>query len=76
MMNCREATELCSEEMERSLRLGEQMSLGAHLMMCPGCTNFRKQMKALRQVMQAYAEGRAVTAEPGEMDNDPPEARS
>ena len=76
MMNCREATELCSEEMERSLRLREQMSLGAHLMMCSGCTNFRKQMKTLRQVMQAYVEGRAVMAEPGEMDTDPSQARS
>lgn len=70
MMNCREATELCSEEMERSLRLREQMSLAAHLMMCSGCTNFRKQMKTLRQVAQAYAEGRAVMTESGEMDTD------
>lgn len=76
MLNCREVTELCSEEMERPLRLREQMSLGGHLLMCSGCTNYRKQMKTLRQVMQAYAEGRAVMAEPGEMDTDPPQARS
>ena len=66
MLNCKEVTELCSQEMERSLRLREQVSLGTHLMMCSGCTNFRKQMKTLRQVMQAYAEGKAVTADPGE----------
>jgi len=65
MLNCREVTELCSEEMERSLRLREQMSLGAHLLMCSGCTNYRKQMKTLRQVMQAYAAGHAVTSERG-----------
>lgn len=76
MLNCREVTELCSEEMERPLRLREQMSLGAHLLMCSGCTNFRKQMTTLRQVTQAYAEGRAVTAEPGEMNTDPPQAKS
>jgi predicted anti-sigma-YlaC factor YlaD len=64
MLNCREATVLCSAEMERSLHLREQMSLGAHLLMCSGCTNYRKQMKTLRQVMQAYAAGHAATSAP------------
>jgi len=68
MLTCREITELCSEEMERSLRLREQMSLGAHLLMCSGCTNYRKQMKTLRQVTQAYAAGHAVTSERGDAD--------
>lgn len=58
MLNCKEVTELCSQEMERPLRLGEKTSLSMHLMMCSGCTNFRRQMKTLRQVMRAYAEGR------------------
>ena len=62
-MTCLEVTELCSEEMERSLRLREQMSLGAHLLLCSGCTNYRKQMKTLRQVMREYAAGRAITSE-------------
>jgi hypothetical protein len=65
MLNCREVTELCSEEMELSLRLREQMLLGAYLLMCSGCTNYRKQMKILRQVMQAYSAGQAVTSEHG-----------
>lgn len=60
MLNCREVTELCSQEMERPLRVGERISLGAHLMMCVGCTNFRKQMKALRLVARSYAAGDAV----------------
>ncbi len=76
MLNCRQVTELCSEEMERSLSSRERMSLGVHLLMCSGCTNYRKHMKTLRQVMQAYAEGRAVMTEPGEMDTDPPQVRS
>lgn len=61
MLNCKETTELCSQEMERPLGLGERVSLKTHLLMCSGCANFRKQMKTLRQVMQAYAEGRAPT---------------
>jgi hypothetical protein len=65
MLNCKEVTEVCSAEMERPLRLGEQVSLRTHLMMCTGCTNYRKQLKTLRQVMKAYAEGNAVTDDPG-----------
>lgn len=61
MLSCREVTEICSAEMERPLRIGEKLSLRTHLMMCAGCTNYRKQMKALRQVMQAYADGKAAS---------------
>lgn len=66
MLNCREVTEVCSAELERPLRLGEQVSLRTHLMMCTGCSEYRKQLKTLRQVMQAYAEGRALGDEPAE----------
>lgn len=66
MLNCKEVTELCSEEMERPLQLGERISLVAHLMMCTGCTNFRRQMKALRLVAQSYAAGGAAVAPPHE----------
>ena len=59
MLSCKEVTELCSQELERPLRLGERMSVGTHLMMCTGCTNFRKQMALLRVVARTYAEGGA-----------------
>ena len=65
MLNCKEVTELCSQEMERPLGLGERLSLRMHLMVCTGCTNFRKQMTDLRHVAKTYAEGGAVTSEPG-----------
>ena len=65
MLNCKEVTEVCSAELERPLRLGEQVALRTHLMMCTGCTQYRKQMKTLREVMQAYAAGRAITDEAG-----------
>ena len=60
MLNCKEVTEVCSAEMERPLRLGEQVLLRTHLMMCTGCSEYRRQLKTLRQVMQAYAEGKAI----------------
>ncbi len=64
MLNCKEVTEVCSTEMERPLKLGEQVSLRMHLMMCTGCTNYRRQLRALRLASQAYAAGKAVNADP------------
>jgi hypothetical protein len=65
MLSGKEVTAVCSAEMEQPLKLGEKVSLRTHLMMCTGCSHYRQQMKALRQVMQAYAEGKAVSVEPG-----------
>lgn len=59
MLNCEEVTRICSDELDRPLRLGERTSLQMHLMMCSGCANYRKQMQTMRQIAQAYAEGRA-----------------
>ena len=64
MLKCIQVTELSSQEMERPLSLREQLSLRAHLVMCSGCSNYRKQMKTLRQVMQVYAQGGAVDTDP------------
>jgi Putative zinc-finger len=61
MLSCKEATEMSSVEMERPLSWGERVSLRVHLMMCPGCTNYRQQVKTLRKAMQAYADGGAVS---------------
>lgn len=61
MLNCKEVTEVCSAEMDRPLRLGEQVSLRTHLMMCIGCTAYRRQLRTLREVMHVYAEGRAIS---------------
>jgi hypothetical protein len=66
MLKCIEVTELCSQELERPLRLAERLRLGAHFMMCTGCANYRQQMQALRRVARAYAEGRTEGDAPAE----------
>jgi hypothetical protein len=66
MLKCIEVIELCSQELERPLRLADRLRLGTHLMMCTGCSNYRKQLRALRQVARAYAEGRAEGEAPDE----------
>jgi len=65
MMNCRDATQKMSEELERPLTLGEQMSLNVHVVVCPPCRNFRRQAAFLRESMRAYARP------PGEAERDP-----
>ncbi|WP_231757314.1 zf-HC2 domain-containing protein [Microbulbifer elongatus] len=55
MMNCKQATRLLSERMERELSPREKFGLRVHLMMCRGCRNFGRQMGTLRDLAKAYA---------------------
>ena len=66
MLSCKQVTELCSQELDRQLGLGERVSLKTHLMMCSGCSNYRRQLFTLREVARAYADGRAVVTSPPE----------
>ncbi len=52
MMNCKQATQLMSQELDRQLRWHERLALKLHVMMCDGCTNFRKQMVFIRRACQ------------------------
>lgn len=49
MLNCKQATALMSQGMDRELGLMQRMSLRFHLMMCSGCRNFNRQMAFLRR---------------------------
>jgi predicted anti-sigma-YlaC factor YlaD len=52
MLNCKQATALLSQRMERKLGPGERLSLKMHLVMCSGCRNFGRQMDFLRQALR------------------------
>jgi hypothetical protein len=56
MLNCKETTRLLSEEQDRKLGVPERLQLKMHLAFCKGCTNFRKQMRFLRDACSRYAE--------------------
>lgn len=58
MLNCRQATQLCSEERDRSLSLGERTALRLHVLICSSCANFRKQMAFLSLAARRFREGR------------------
>ncbi|SCK22688.1 zf-HC2 domain-containing protein [Vogesella sp. LIG4] len=49
MLNCRQASRLISEAMDRPLSRAEQARLAMHLMLCSNCRNFRQQMRQLRE---------------------------
>ncbi len=57
MLNCKQATELMSRRMDRTLSLKNRISLRIHLMMCSGCRNFNKQMQFLRQASRKISRG-------------------
>lgn len=61
MLNCREVTQLCSRELDERLTLGQRLSLRVHLLMCIGCSNFRRQMFTLHDAARRYAGGEAVS---------------
>jgi predicted anti-sigma-YlaC factor YlaD len=57
MMNCKQATELMSQELDRQLSWYERMALRFHVMMCDGCTNFRRQMAFVRNACRVRSGG-------------------
>ena len=69
MMQCKQATQLASESLDRTLRTGEKLELNLHLAICSGCRNFYRQMSALREIAREYAKdsSRGSDAPGGEM---------
>jgi hypothetical protein len=47
-MNCYEATQLISRQLDEPLPLRNQAGLKIHLMICTSCTNFNHNMHFLR----------------------------
>ncbi len=56
-MNCKEASQLLSEKMDRPLHTKEKISLGVHTTLCASCRKFGQQIKELRYISSHYAKG-------------------
>lgn len=54
MLSCKDVSKLLSQARERRLGLWERVALELHLMMCKGCTNFRKQLNFISAAMRHY----------------------
>ncbi|BFM49981.1 zf-HC2 domain-containing protein [Marinomonas sp. THO17] len=57
MMNCKEATQLLSEKLDRPLGTKEKVMLGVHTAMCSSCKEFGKQMQDIRSLAKQYSKG-------------------
>lgn len=57
MLSCRQATELMSQELDRPLRVGERLGLRLHVLICNGCSNYRRQMDVLRVACRRFGSG-------------------
>lgn len=48
---------LLSQAQERRLGLKERCGLKLHLLLCDGCTNFRRQLDFIRAAARRYRDG-------------------
>ena len=48
MRTCKEVSMLLSQSQERPLAPVEKLAVTLHLLICRGCTNFRRQLEFLR----------------------------
>lgn len=49
MLNCKEASQIISQSLDRPLSFSERLQLKLHLMMCDACRQFKRQLFALQQ---------------------------
>ncbi len=49
MLKCKDATKLISQAQDRPLELKERMGLKFHLLICPACVNYNKQLAFIRK---------------------------
>jgi hypothetical protein len=62
-LNCKQASELLSQSMDRRLTWAERWRLRWHLFACEACTRFKRQMEFLRAAMQ-HSKGKLFTLSP------------
>ena len=58
ILTCKEATRLVSQGLDRRLGFAERVALRIHLVICDGCTNFRKQTEFLRRAVASLGSGK------------------
>jgi hypothetical protein len=53
MKSCQEITRMISDGMDRDLDWAAQLGIRAHLLMCGSCSEFARQLQALRAYSRA-----------------------
>ena len=54
MTNCKHATELMSQALDRPLTLGERLRLRFHLLMCLGCRRTQAQFRFMHEALRQH----------------------
>lgn len=54
MLNCREASQLVSRQLDEPLPLARRLELRLHLVFCAACRRFERQAALLREAMRRY----------------------
>jgi hypothetical protein len=49
IFSCKDNVRLISESLDRDLTIGQRLELHTHLLVCPMCSNFRRQMLFLHR---------------------------
>ena len=52
LLNCREATYYASRALDEPLPVADKVALRLHLLMCPSCLRFSRQIKALQHCLR------------------------
>jgi predicted anti-sigma-YlaC factor YlaD len=50
MINCKQATAMASQQLDRELSLRQRLSLKLHLLICRYCRNYRRQLRFLHRI--------------------------
>lgn len=61
MLNCREATRLLSDRLDRPLSRRQRLALMLHTLMCNACRNFGKQSELLRRAAARFVDSDRIT---------------
>jgi len=54
MLNCKQATQMMSQGLDRRLGWRERLTLRLHLLICEGCRRTREQFEFLRAATRRY----------------------
>jgi hypothetical protein len=55
MLNCKEATRLVSESLDRKLPFHQRIGIRIHLFMCKFCSRYEQQLMYLRKTLRSQA---------------------
>lgn len=54
MLNCRQATQLLSERLDRELTTKEKLALKMHTTICSACRRFGQQVEEISHISKIY----------------------